>query len=178
MEFFNNQQLGHQAHKGSAISCGLTRGESTGARSQLPPGPGAAAPHSPGPQRLRGHLARPPLPSHQKGRHSPGGSLAAPSSQSGLSSKFIFLIKTQRWCSRAPAATVGGPAWGRAAGTRTLPRHSGCSSLRRAKVSSSGGKDQRSDPTGPVYPRTSWVGHALGHALANDLEQGTHLSPL
>lgn len=177
MEFFNNQQLGHQAHKGSVISCGLTRGESSGRSAPAPSGPGAAAPHSRSPQR-----ARPPLPSHQKGRESLGRSLCCPLLPNpGFQENSSSLLKTSLDALRPQLWAARGPARGRAVGTRPLPRGQrmllvlGGATLSRVKVSSSEARRVAVQiPWGPVGLRGAW----LVHAPAGDLEQAVPWSPL
>lgn len=178
MEFFNNQQLGHQAHKGSVISCGLTRGESSGRSAPAPSGPGAAAPHSRSPQR-----ARPPLPSHQKGWESLGRSLCCPLLPNpGFQENSSSLLKTSLDALRPQLWAARGPARGRAGCGEQAPSKGavdaptlGGATLSRVKVSSSGARRVAVQiPWGPIGLRGAW----LVHAPSGDLERAVPWSPL
>lgn len=118
VEFFNNQQLGHQAHKGSVISCELTLVEEP-----APSRPRAATPYRPGPQRpVTGQWARPPLPTFRRAGELRSAAWLPPTPGLRLPRRFILLIKNQHGCFQGPSCGYDRLAWGRTGGTRPLTR--------------------------------------------------------
>lgn len=120
-----------------------------------------------GPPQLRPPAAERPLcspPARRAERELwPAASLPPPL-KLGFQINSSSLLKTSLDALRPQLWLLGGPAWGKAAGTKPLPRDSGCAShgkaiLCRTKVSSSGGKDPGSNPTQPICPRSGSAVH-------------------